>query len=151
MSDVIISEGVGLRVLQVRGQEITGPYPGLRPFQEYERAMFYGRDRQVQEIIERLRKTHFVAVLGASASGKSSVVHAGVVPELRSFAIEDKGDSWLPITFTPGTTPEKDNGPLDRFADSFIQQALGRLRVTNYTISVSTSNYSSEGTDFISS
>jgi len=79
------------------------PYPGLRPFLDFEAALLFGRERQVREVIECLRLTQFVAVLGGSGSGKSSLIHAGVVPALRSFGIPGAGDLWLPMTCTPGT------------------------------------------------
>jgi hypothetical protein len=79
------------------------PYPGLRPFLDFESALLFGRERQVREVIERLRETQFVAVLGGSGSGKSSLVHAGITPELRSFGIPGAGDLWLTMTCTPGT------------------------------------------------
>jgi hypothetical protein len=79
------------------------PYPGLRPFLDFEAALLFGRERQVREVIDRLRQTQFVAVLGGSGSGKSSLVHAGVVPALRSYGIPGAGDLWLPMTCTPGT------------------------------------------------
>ncbi|MBI5716531.1 MAG: hypothetical protein HZC37_02465 [Burkholderiales bacterium] len=79
------------------------PYPGLRPFLDFEAALLFGRQRQVREIIERLAATQFVAVLGGSGSGKSSLIHAGVTPELRSYGIPGAGDLWLPMVCTPGT------------------------------------------------
>ena len=79
------------------------PYPGLRPFLDFEAALLFGRERQVREVIEHLRGTQFVTVLGGSGSGKSSLIHAGVVPELRSYGIPGAGDLWLPMTCTPGT------------------------------------------------
>ncbi len=79
------------------------PYPGLRPFLEREAALLFGRQRQIREVIERLRLTQFVAVLGGSGSGKSSLIHAGVTPELRSHGILAAGDLWLPTVCTPGT------------------------------------------------
>ena len=79
------------------------PYPGLRPFLDFEAALLFGRERQVREVIEHLRQTQFVAVLGGSGSGKSSLIHAGVMPELRSYGIPGAGDLWLPMTCTPGT------------------------------------------------
>ena len=84
---------------------IGNPYPGIRPFGEDEQEFFFGRDLQVADIIRRLRSHHVAAVVGGSGCGKSSLVRAGVLPELRSFAMEDCGDFWLPVIFTPGTEP----------------------------------------------
>jgi hypothetical protein len=126
-------------VAQGRHAELQGPYPGLRPFLEYERPMFFGRDRQVREIIERLEHSQFVAVLGGSGTGKSSIVRAGVIPELRSFAIEDHGDLWIPITITPGTSRNPSNGPLSRLTRELAKHLVsdaepadleGRIRRT---------------------
>lgn len=79
------------------------PYPGLRPFLDFEAALLFGRERQVREVLEHLKQTQFVAVLGGSGSGKSSLIHAGVVPALRSYGIPGAGDLWLPMSCTPGT------------------------------------------------
>lgn len=105
----------------------TDPYPGLRPFLDHEAALLLGRERQVREVIERMRETHFIAVIGGSGSGKSSLIHAGVVPELRSFGILGAGDFWCPLICTPGTNASADdNGdsvhtPITRLAWRFAQ------------------------------
>jgi hypothetical protein len=101
------------------------PYPGLRPFLDFEAALLFGRERQVRDVIDRLRQTQFVAVLGGSGSGKSSLIHAGVVPELRSFGIHGAGDLWLPLTCTPGTNVSagdiaaRRHSPITRLARRF--------------------------------
>lgn len=82
----------------------TSPYPGLRPFLDHEAALFLGRVRQIDDVVRRLNLNQFVTVIGGSGSGKSSLVRAGVVPELRAFGIPNAGDYWLPIVFTPGST-----------------------------------------------
>jgi hypothetical protein len=56
------------------------PFPGLKAFQSDEQAFFFGRDAQVRTLIDRLRAERFLAVLGASGSGKSSLALAGLAP-----------------------------------------------------------------------
>jgi formylglycine-generating enzyme required for sulfatase activity len=72
------------------------PYPGLMAFQEQDAAVYFGREKDVQATLELLKRLQrrggpqFALVLGASGSGKSSLVRAGVIPKLR----RDK-DRWL--------------------------------------------------------
>ena len=56
------------------------PYPGLLPFQRGDRELFFGREDVADELLGRLRDGGFVAVVGSSGSGKSSVLRAGVLP-----------------------------------------------------------------------
>ncbi|MDO9073715.1 MAG: hypothetical protein Q7U73_10650 [Rubrivivax sp.] len=108
------------------------PYPGLRPFLDFEAALLFGRERQVREVIEHLRESQFVAVLGGSGSGKSSLIRAGVIPELRSFGIAGAGDLWLTMTCTPGTNVSTDDSaarrvsPITRLARRFAGLLRGR-------------------------
>jgi hypothetical protein len=108
------------------------PYPGLRPFLDFEAALLFGRERQVREVIEGLSRSQFVAVLGGSGSGKSSLIHAGVVPELRSFGIPGAGDLWLPMTCTPGTNVNAEDkatrrrSPVTRLARRFARLLKSR-------------------------
>lgn len=59
------------------------PYPGLRSFAAEDEEHFFGRDADVRAALARLARTPFLAVSGASGSGKSSLVLAGIVPVLR--------------------------------------------------------------------
>ncbi len=83
----------------------NGPYPGLRPFLNHESQLLMGRERQVAQIIDKLDRTQFVAVVGGSGSGKSSLIRAGVVPELWGGGIPKAGKYWVPVICTPGTAP----------------------------------------------
>ena len=56
------------------------PFPGLRPFEPGESELFFGRGDQIDELLARLEDHRFVAVVGASGSGKSSLVRAGLLP-----------------------------------------------------------------------
>lgn len=73
------------------------PYPGLRPFTTRQEAFFFGRTKECDDLLERVEKSPFVAVVGASGSGKSSLVMAGVLPRL------DQG--WRSLTLMPGARP----------------------------------------------
>jgi len=86
------------------------PYPGLLAFREKDAAIFFGREHEVNEGVELLnsvrRQAHprIVVTLGASGSGKSSLVRAGLLPRLRRDASQ-----WLMVDpFRPGTEPERE-------------------------------------------
>jgi WD40 repeat protein len=82
------------------------PYPGMRPFAEGEHEQFFGRDREIGEVLSALRRRRFVAVIGPSASGKSSLALAGVAPTLVAQGTnEDK--AWSVATVRPGTQPRR--------------------------------------------
>ena len=55
------------------------PYPGLRPFRPDETLVFFGREKQVDELLEKLEDSRFIAVLGPSGCGKSSLVNSGLI------------------------------------------------------------------------
>ncbi len=75
------------------------PYPGLRPFSRSEYDIFFGRDENIDALLEQLEKTHFIAVLGRSGCGKSSLVRAGLLPSIEGGAL---GTYWLIAEFRPG-------------------------------------------------
>ena len=81
------------------------PFVGLRPFKSSESMLFFGRDDQTATLRRRLRSDTFVAVLGSSGSGKSSLVRAGLIPELEGgFLVSDR-DRWHMAIMKPGTEP----------------------------------------------
>lgn len=80
------------------------PYRGLQTFHEEHADFFFGRESDTQRLVEKLKRTRFLAVLGASGSGKSSVVRAGLIPALRSGALPDSG-AWRIRVMTPGSHP----------------------------------------------
>ena len=51
----------------------TNPFPGLRPFEFDESHLFFGRDGQSEQLIGKLSRTHFLAVVGTSGSGNGEV------------------------------------------------------------------------------
>ncbi|MDT4897821.1 MAG: hypothetical protein QOH25_2898 [Acidobacteriota bacterium] len=80
------------------------PYRGLQTFDEEHAEFFFGRDADIQRLLEKLKTTRFIAVVGASGSGKSSLVRAGVLPELKNGVLPES-DTWTIRVFTPGAHP----------------------------------------------
>jgi flagellar biosynthesis GTPase FlhF/energy-coupling factor transporter ATP-binding protein EcfA2 len=83
----------------------ANPFPGLRPFESNENHLFFGRDGQSDELLRRLRERRFVAVVGTSGSGKSSLVRAGLLPSLHGGFMISAGSSWRVTIFRPGGNP----------------------------------------------
>ncbi len=83
--------------------EPTNPYKGLQPFGEDDASGFYGRDQLIAELDDAVASSPFVAVVGASGAGKSSVVRAGLLPTLRSEF--DRSGSHLAV-MVPGSDPD---------------------------------------------
>ncbi len=81
------------------------PYPGLRPFRRDESALFFGRDACVDEMLHRLATTHFLAVLGPSGSGKSSLVGTGLIEALYTGALQGAGSRWQIAALRPAGRP----------------------------------------------
>ena len=83
----------------------NNPFPGLRPFNYEDNHLFFGRDEQITDLASRLRKNRFVAVVGTSGSGKSSLVRAGLLPELYGGTMTDAGSRWQTAVMRPGGDP----------------------------------------------
>ncbi len=81
------------------------PFPGLRAFLTEEDYLFFGREEQVNELLSRLRQYRFLSVLGASGSGKSSLVRAGMLPALEGGAMTSAGSHWEIGVMRPGGNP----------------------------------------------
>ena len=65
------------------GTGTTNPFPGLRPFDENEEHLFFGRESQVDAMVDKLAQARLLAIVGTSGSGKSSIVNSGLRPALR--------------------------------------------------------------------
>ena len=77
---------------------VPNPYVGLRAFAEADAPDFRGRDGLACELADAVRSTGMAVVVGASGGGKSSLVHAGLIPRLRA-----SGDRV--VTMVPGDDP----------------------------------------------
>jgi len=112
------------------------PYRGLAYFdcQEEDARFFHGRRGLTDMLVEKVRTGNFVAVLGASGSGKSSVVRAGLLYQLKQGQQSSTSDRWSMIApFRPGEHPlqslaealvEPNLRPIDRAAYLYTAQKL---------------------------
>lgn len=81
------------------------PFKGLRVFREADAPEFFGRRRAVGQLVGRLESDErFLAVVGPSGTGKSSLVRAGLVPALRAGAVPGS-HRWLAVVMMPGAQP----------------------------------------------
>lgn len=81
------------------------PFPGLRPFAYEDHAYFFGRDDQTYALYRLIDSYRFIAVVGSSGSGKSSLVRAGLLPLLDTETRDVGGRSWLWREMRPGDAP----------------------------------------------
>jgi hypothetical protein len=107
---------------------IDEPFVGLRSMREEEADRFFGRDAEVEELVEKFRRRRIVAIVADSGTGKSSLAEAGFVPAFRGGALADPARSepddrvWHVVSMRPGTNPEEGL----RTAVSEAAQKLGR-------------------------
>src|SRR5262249_32872273 len=93
-----------LRRLRPGPTSTSAPYLGLLTFQEQDAERFFGREALVAELVERAGRAPFLAVLGPSGGGKSSVVRAGLIPMLKGGALKGS-ERWRYLTIKPGARP----------------------------------------------
>lgn len=80
------------------------PFPGLRAYRPDEGHLFFGRMESTAKVVNRLKENRFIAIIGASGSGKSSLVFSGVIPALLKENAEGR-KSWSYIVFRPELNP----------------------------------------------
>ncbi len=83
------------------------PYPGLRPFHRDETDIFFGREEQADQLVEKLSQSHFLSVVGSSGCGKSSLVRAGMIASLEAGFMSSAGAYWHVAEMRPGSHPLK--------------------------------------------
>ena len=92
---------------------IDEPFVGLRSMREEEADRFFGRDAEIEELVEKFRKHRLVAIVADSGTGKSSLAEAGFAPKFRGGALADPSRSepddrvWHVVAMRPGANPEE--------------------------------------------
>lgn len=116
------------------------PFPGLRPFTINENHLFFGREGHSEQVLEFLAKNRFVAVTGASGSGKSSLIYCGLIPVLYGGFILNAGSKWRIITARPGNSPVENLAGAIAQADSANKSNSQIQKQINYTVLRRSSN-----------
>ena len=87
------------------GLSAQAPFPGLRPFAFADRDYFFGRESQTYALYRLVEHGRFIAVVGSSGSGKSSLVLAGLCPLLDEESHDPGGPRWVYLDMRPGACP----------------------------------------------
>lgn len=120
------------------------PFPGLRAYRPDEGHLFFGRTESTLKVVNRLKENRFVAVIGASGSGKSSLVLSGVIPALLKENAEGR-KSWSYLIFKP------DRNPVDHLASelSALSAGAGFTQLMEPTVAASLHNRTEGLTDVV--
>jgi hypothetical protein len=110
------------------------PYPGLRSFEASEASLFHGRERQIEELLRRLSQNRFLAVVGSSGSGKSSVVRAGLLPALYRGYLSGATTRWRIAVMHPGSAPLAELAKALARPDVFGKSDVDQLRESSFGI-----------------
>ena len=81
------------------------PFVGLRSFEDCDSHLFFGRDKQIKNVITNLKNTGFTAILGSSGSGKSSLIKSGIIPSIERGALKGEENGWKIGLLNPGSDP----------------------------------------------
>jgi WD40 repeat protein/ABC-type oligopeptide transport system ATPase subunit len=108
-----------IQTVNLGKEDIINPFPGLRPFTFGESHLFFGREGQSDEVLLNLAQHRFAAVIGASGSGKSSLMHCGLIPILYGGFVTEAGSGWNIIVSRPGIAP------IDNLADAILSKDEG--------------------------
>lgn len=105
----------------------TNPFPGLRAFKDSESDLFFGREEHVLDVLQKLEQNHFVAVVGTSGTGKSSLIKAGVLPSITKGIGTKQRVDWTVVSTNPGSAP------LENMVDALSKApALNKDRDPNF-------------------
>jgi len=106
----------------VEVEELICPYPGLRPFLRDDSTVFFGREEQVDQLLQKLQDRRFVAVVGTSGCGKSSLIQAGLIAGLEAGFLGQGRISWRIASMRPG------DRPMRQLAEALVRDdALGPI------------------------
>lgn len=94
------------------------PFVGIQPYSENESDVFYGREEEVENLLQILQKNKLLTLSGDAGSGKTSLIKAGLIPRLRAGFLGQSGKDWSVAYFRPGINP------LSNFAHALAQNGV---------------------------
>lgn len=112
---------------------IMNPFKGLRPFTQSDHNNFFGREALIDDLLAPLKKqkTNFMAIIGPSGSGKSSAIHAGLLPALQQGAVPGSNGCFI-------TTMSPSDNPIASLENALLKVALTTLDDLRTTLASST-------------
>jgi energy-coupling factor transporter ATP-binding protein EcfA2 len=108
------AETVSFGKIEILGETFEEAYPGLHPYMPWHMPYFVGREQEIKSVVATLQTNNFVSVIGGSGCGKSSLVYAGILPEVMMTGPGNDPRQWIPIVFKPG------RDPLRNLADALV-------------------------------
>ena len=113
---------IQITVDEIKTRELitTSPYKGLKKFEPEDTDRFFGRDQFLDGLVNELEQTNFILLLGASGSGKSSVVRAGLIPWLS----QKWGNQFVNLMLTP------DRDPFESLYGSLLSRGFNQSQAT---------------------
>ncbi|MBW4449808.1 MAG: hypothetical protein KME38_23955 [Spirirestis rafaelensis WJT71-NPBG6] len=110
---------ISIAAVQTRPLITTSPYKGLKKFNSKDKDYFFGRNQLIASLIEAVKNTNLILLLGASGSGKSSIIRAGLIPQISELL----GAKFCDFTLTP------DRDPFESLRISLVSQGYKQEQV----------------------
>lgn len=130
--DIRQAEKIAAKATRWNIKKLGSPYLGLSTFTYDNRHIFFGRDRHIRILTEKVLSNPFVAVIGASGAGKSSLVWAGLIPNLvRRPECDGQKCAWKWVRFTPGKGAQD---PMRRLAEALVHGPDALLDIHSWDV-----------------
>lgn len=100
-------------------------YPGVKPFETAEQSLFFGRDRDIQDLHDLVLLEKLVVLFGKSGYGKSSLINAGLIPLLIDEELPSE-ERMIPLTVRMRSYTEQENSPVKKITEA-LQSELSKV------------------------
>ncbi|MGK0412786.1 MAG: hypothetical protein ACJA1B_000986, partial [Polaribacter sp.] len=86
-------------------KKILNPFVGLTPYSQKDSAFYFGREQEVENLLQILQKNKLLTLSGDAGSGKTSLINASLLPRLKNGFVGQAGKQWSIAYFRPSTDP----------------------------------------------